>query len=314
MTWEFMVEDGALPGRGVGNAARPGEEDMGGGISFAAEHTCRSFAKNKVGMQMNIEPMSGRNQPAKPVALVTNAQVFAGPPAVEALLGAGFQVAVHDAAFASSDARDAYRDTHPDVSVLPDQDAAGIIRSACGLASRLDVLVSNDAWPPTQGPIEAAQVQDLRDTLERLVVFPFELARAAIPHLRRQAKARVVFVSSNRNRLPLPGGAIPDIARAGANALVKSLSIELAPHGIPVNAVAPNFLYSETYYPRARFVDDPAGRAYIEQTVPAGRLARPEEIGELIRYLACMEGSFMTGAVIDFSGGWPVSIPLRSAP
>jgi NAD(P)-dependent dehydrogenase (short-subunit alcohol dehydrogenase family) len=91
---------------------------------------------------------------------------------------------------------------------------------------------------------------------------------------------------------------------------VKSLSLELAPHGIPVNAIAPNYLYSETYFPRARFIDDPAGRAFIEGTVPVGRLAEPGEIGELIRSLATMQSTFLTGAIIDFSGGWPMA-PLR---
>jgi 3-oxoacyl-[acyl-carrier protein] reductase len=105
---------------------------------------------------------------------------------------------------------------------------------------------------------------------------------------------------------------MPDIARAGANALVRSLSLELAPHGIPVNAIAPNYLYSETYFPRARFIDDAAGRNFVRQVVPAGRLARPEEVGELARYLATMQGTFLTGAVIDFSGGWPAA-PERPA-
>lgn len=88
---------------------------------------------------------------------------------------------------------------------------------------------------------------------------------------------------------------------------MRSLSLELAPHQVPVNAIAPNYLYSETYYPRAVFVDDPRGRAFVEQVVPVGRLARPEEIGELVRYLATTQGSFMTGAIIDFSGGWPAA-------
>jgi NAD(P)-dependent dehydrogenase (short-subunit alcohol dehydrogenase family) len=140
-------------------------------------------------------------------------------------------------------------------------------------------------------------------------VFPFSLAKAAIPRLIAQQNARVVMITSNRTRLPLPGGAIPDAARAGLNALVKSLSLELAPHGIPVNAIAPNYLYSETYFPRAKFVDDAAGRAYIQEVVPVGRLARPEEIGELIRYLATMQGGFLTGSIIDFSGGWPAAQP-----
>ena len=209
----------------------------------------------------------------------------------------------------SSIAQANYRNANPDVFILPDQSPTEIVESAWAVSNRLDVLVSNDAYQPVHGSIEDAAIDSLEATLDRLVVFPFGIAKAAIPRLKDQAKARVVFISSNRNRLPLRGGSIPDIARAGVNALIKSLSIELAPHGIPVNAIAPNYLYSETYYPKARFVDDPAGRAYIEQTVPAGRLAEPEEIGELIHYLATMRGTFMTGAIIDFSGGWPVAVP-----
>ena len=250
-----------------------------------------------------------RRELTQPVALITNALAFAGPPAVASLLKAGFRVVVHDTAFTSSAAQAAYRSANPDVVVLSEQTPPEVVESAWAVGHRLDVLVSNDAYRPIHGPIEDAEIESLQSTLERLVVFPFGIAKAAIPRLKAQAKARIVFISSNRNRLPLRGGSIPDIARAGANALVTSLSIELAPYGIPVNAIAPNYLYSETYYPKARFVDDAAGRAFIEQTVPAGRLGEPQEIGELIHYLATMDGNFMTGAIIDFSGGWPVATP-----
>lgn len=241
------------------------------------------------------------------IALVTNVREFAGPPAVRALHAAGFQVLVHDVAFANPLTADQYRAEHPEVVVLPAQTPGELITAAWAVAERLDVLVSNDAYPPVHSPIATAAVDDLRATLERLVVFPFALAQAAIPRLTSQATARVIMITSNRTRLPFPGGAIPDAARAGANALVKSLSLELAPFGIPVNAIAPNYLYSETYYPRARFLDDPAGRAFIAETVPVGRLAQPEEIGELVQYLATMQGTFLTGAIIDFSGGWPAA-------
>ena len=245
---------------------------------------------------------------SKPLALVTNALEFAGPPAVKALHASGFQIVAHDALFAEASEREKYRVANPHVVPLAAQTPTNIVEAAWAVGQRLDVLVSNDAYQPIHGPIENAETAALQATLNQLVVFPFEIARAAIPKLKKQAAARIVFITSNRNRLPLAGGAIPDIARAGANALVKSLSLELAPHGIPVNAIAPNYLYSETYYPRARFVDDAAGRAYIEQVVPVGRLARPEEIGELIQYLATMQGTFLTGTTIDFSGGWPVAL------
>lgn len=242
-------------------------------------------------------------------ALVTNALEFAGPPAVSALADAGFRVVVHDRAFTDSAALARYRAMHPQVVALATQDPADLVEQAWCVSSRLDALVSNDAFPPVHGPVAEARLDDLRATLDHLLVFPFALARAAIPRLIAQGGARVVMITSNRTRLQQAGGAIPDIARAGLNALVRSLSLELAPHGVPINAIAPNFLYSETYYPRARFVDDPAGRAYVQSTVPAGRLAQPEEIGELIRYLATMKGSFLTGSIIDFSGGWPAGAP-----
>lgn len=243
-------------------------------------------------------------------ALVTNALEFAGPPSVEALRDAGFRVVVHDAAFADERVRASYAADRPGIAVLAEQEPERIVGAAVAATGGLDVIVSNDAHPAVHGPIEDAALDDLRATLERLVVFPFALARAAIPHLKTRAGARVVMITSNRTRLPLRGGAIPDAARAALNALVRSLSLELAPWSVPVNAIAPNYLYSETYHPRAVFVDDPKGRAFAEQVVPVGRLAEPAEIGELVRYLATAQGTFMTGAIIDFSGGWPAA-PAR---
>jgi len=245
-----------------------------------------------------------------PTVLITNVLAFAGPPAVEAFDEEHFNVVAHDPSFTDPDVRARYQQAHPSVHVMTEQEPSPIVEAAWQLSHRLDVLVSNDVFPPIHGPIEEVNTRDLEATLARLITFPFGVVQAAIPKLKQQNTARVVMVTSNRTRLPFPGGAIPDIARAGLNALVTSLSLELAPFGIPVNAIAPNYLYSEAYYPKAQFEDDPVGRAFIEQTVPVGRLGRPEELGELVRYLATMKGSFMTGAIIDFSGGWP-SGPVR---
>lgn len=238
-------------------------------------------------------------------ALITHVREFAGAPAQTALLDAGFRVCVHDVSFADPAVRIAYAAAYPAVEVLAEQTPPALI----GALDRLDVLVSNDAYPAVHAPLVAARAQDLRDTLERLVVFPFELMQSAMPRLLAADQARVVMITSSRTRLQAAGGAIPDAARAAINALVKSFSLELAPHQVPINAIAPNFLYSETYFPRAHFIDSADGQQFVRDSVPMGRLGQPEEIGELIAYLATMQGSFLTGAIIDFTGGWPAARP-----
>ena len=122
----------------------------------------------------------------KPVALITNALTFAGPAAVDTLLKAGFQVVVHDVAFISSETKANYRSANPDVFVIPDQTPVAIVESAWAVSNRLDVLVSNDAYRPIHGPVEDADIESLQSTLDRLVVFPFGIAKAAIPRLKAQ--------------------------------------------------------------------------------------------------------------------------------
>ncbi len=248
----------------------------------------------------------------QPTALVSNATDFAGPPAIDALIAAGFRVLVHDRAFADPAIWSRFSSAHPKAEYVAARDPASLIAAAWKTADRVDVIVSNDHYPAVHGPTDEASLDDFRRTLEVLVVEPFALLQAAIPRMKAQGGGAVVMITSCRTRLPIPGGAIPDAARAAANALVRSLAVELAPFSIAVNAIAPNFLYSEAYFPSATFMDDPAGRAYVEAAVPAKRLGRPDEVGELILFLATTKAQFLTGAIIDFAGGWPAS-PTRPA-
>jgi len=246
----------------------------------------------------------------KKIALVTNALDYVGPPAVQALLEVGYDVIAQDPAFQNTDKKEDYQTDNPGTIPLGVQEPKDLIQRVWDNYKKVDVLVSNDTFPAIHVPIDKARVEDLNATIENVLVYPFRLMQEAIPRLKKQGSGNVIMITSCRTELPLPGGAIPDIARAGANALVKSLSIELAPFGIPVNAIAPNYLYSEAYFPKAKFIDNPIGKNFIREVVPAGRLGEPEEIGELINYLANMKGSFHTGTIIKFAGGWP-SAPER---
>ena len=246
------------------------------------------------------------------IALVTNVLDFVGPPAVRALCENGFSVIAQDGAFTDEAIALRYRAEFAGVSTTAISEPQSLINMALELNGHLDVLVSNDAFGAIHNTIEDASVSDLQETLDHLVLYPFRLMQAALPVFKKQQSGNVIMITSCRTELPLAEGAIPDMARAAANALVTSLSLELAPFQVPVNAIAPNYLYSEAYFPKAKFIDDPAGRKFIQEVVPAGRLGRPEEMEELVAYLANMQGSFHTGSVIKFAGGWPAA-PKRPA-
>lgn len=242
-------------------------------------------------------------------ALVTNAADFAGPGAVLGLLEAGWRVLAHDRSFASDAAWASFSRDRDRLERIEAVEPEAVIQEAFARAGRLDALVSNDHHPARLQPSMDLPIEDLRANLERLVVDPFVGVGAAVPHFKAQGCGNIVMITSNRTRLPQPGGAIPDAARAGQNALVESFARELAPDNIVINAVAPNFLYSEAYYPKAIFERTEAGRDYVAREVPVGRLGDPAEIGELIAFLAGAKSRFMTGAIIDWSGGWPVGTP-----
>lgn len=250
---------------------------------------------------------------SRPYALVTNCLGFAGPAAVQALLEAGFTVLAHDREFENSKTWNSFQAGRDHLVPLSGSDPARILTQALGHTDHLGVIVSNDHVPAPALAPETAPLSALADNLDGLVTAPFALVQAAIPHLKAIGGGNVVMITSNRMNLPLKGGAFPDAARAGANALVKSLAIDLAEHQITVNAIAPNFLYSEAYYPAAFFKETQAGRAYVKASVPGGRLADPEEIGEVITFLATAKTRFLTGSIIEFSGGWPYG-PSRPNP
>ena len=243
----------------------------------------------------------------KKIAMVTNVCDYAGPPAVEALVSSGFTVIGHDPSFRNAESRNRYSKEHPEVITVEIQDPHDLILYVYKNFKTIQVLISNDNYPAIHGPISNADVNDLRATIESIIIFPFRLMKSAIPVFKNQRSGKIIFITSCRTELSLPEGSIPDIARSGANALVKSTSLELAPYNVPVNAIAPNYLYSEAYFPKSKFIDDPKGKAFIEDVVPVGRLGRPEEIGEIIAFLSEMKGSFQTGAIIKFSGGWPAA-------
>lgn len=237
--------------------------------------------------------------------LITHVQQYVGPGTVPILLREGMVPLCHDTSFADAQTAQAFEAAHPGAVVLQAQTPAALNTELQERGVALDAVISNDVFPNTPRPIEDIALQTLRNSFAALLEFPFQLTQLLLPAMKQRQQGCFIFVTSARYLQPEPGFAVATTIRAGTTAFATALAREAAPFGIQVNVVAPNYLYSEAYYPRARFIDDPTGRAEIAAKVPLGRLGTPEEAGELIAFLASGRAQFVTGQVVHFTGGWP---------
>ena len=239
------------------------------------------------------------------LVLLTNVTQYAGPGALCELEKDGCTVACQDRSFVDEVLRREFDRNSPYAASLGAQTPEQIHEETIERWGLPDAIVLNDVYPITRNDIEAIPAHDFRDTFEAVVMTPIRLVQLFLPAMKKRRRGAIVFVTSARETRPEPGFAVPTTLRAATTAFAKALAKEAARFGIQANVVAPNYLYSELYYPRARFVDDLAGRAEIAKLVPFGRLGAQDEVGALIAFLASGKSPFTTGQVIYFTGGWP---------
>ena len=166
---------------------------------------------------------------------------------------------------------------------------------------QVDILVNNAATNPYFGPLLEVQWAAWDKTFDVNVRGYFAAAKGVAKHLiDRAAPGSIVNVSSI---LGLRAGRMQGVyamTKAAVISMTQSLAVELGPHGIRVNAVAPGFI--RTRFSSALTENDDVRGMLVERT-PLGRLGAPEDIAPLVRYLASDASSFVTGATFVADGG-----------
>ena len=243
------------------------------------------------------------------IALITNVSHFMGPAITEEFCREGASVALHDrdeaavkpyAAIAERLGRDV-------LSLVGDLSRSGeadrAVEAVVARFGRLDILVNNNAHPPSGSPVEEITDAAWREMMARLLDEPFFCLRAALRVMRPAGSGKIINMSSAAAFPGLPNYAAYTAARAGVNGLTKAVGREVAGAGIQVNAIAQNYVENPTYFPPA-LTGDPVRLARMVKNIPAGRLARSEESARLAVYLASEDADFFIGQVIPFAGGW----------
>jgi 3-oxoacyl-[acyl-carrier protein] reductase len=168
---------------------------------------------------------------------------------------------------------------------------------------RLDILVNNAGLGTPLTPVEEIRPEDWDHSIRLNLKSAFLCIRAATPIMKGQQYGRIVNVSSvaGRNYSRLSASQYT-AAKAGLIGFTRHLAVELGPHGICVNAVAPSIALSERVKEKweARTEED---RQRILSNIPLGRVSKPEEVATVIAFLASDDASYVTGVCIDVNGG-----------
>jgi 2-dehydro-3-deoxy-L-rhamnonate dehydrogenase (NAD+) len=217
------------------------------------------------------------------VAIVTGAAGGFGTAIAERLRADGFEVAGGDL---------------PDLDVTDVASVDAFVAGVVERHGRLDVLVNNAGVAGTTAPVEEYPLEEWRHVLDVNLTGTFLCTRRCIAPMRVGGYGRIVNVASIAGKEGNPGMSAYSASKAGVITFTKSVGKELAQSGILVNCVVPAVFDSGLTH-----AAPPEERALYELRVPLGRMGRPEELAELVAWLASERCSFSTGAAFDLSGG-----------
>ncbi len=173
-----------------------------------------------------------------------------------------------------------------------------MVEEVYGAHGRIDLLVNNAAGN-FYAPSETLSPNAWRAVVEIDLYGTFFCSQAVAPVMRVAGGGRIVNISMTLHYRGWPEMAHATAAKAGVDALTRTLALEWAPHGIRVNAVAPGYVKTEMAP-----VDRPEFRRHWIEDAPMRRYATPEEIAPSVLYLASDASSFMTGSVLVVDGGY----------
>ncbi|MDA7467576.1 SDR family oxidoreductase [Planktomarina temperata] len=237
-------------------------------------------------------------------ALVTGAAGGIGTSIVEKLRAQGAKVVVADRVTEGIAA-----EAHLPGDLLDGLYCDGLAAAASVALGGLDIVINN-AGVITRGPVTETSDADWDLSMGVNVEAPFRICRAAIPLMAETGGGTIVNTASCwGGKSPGPNHAIYCMTKAAIASLTQCMGMDHAHQGIRINAVCPNEVNTpmlRSGFAKRGFDPDKAVEE-LGRSVPLGRIAEPEDIADVVLFLASDAARYMCGALVEVNGGKPVA-------
>ncbi|HET9702761.1 MAG TPA: SDR family oxidoreductase [Vicinamibacterales bacterium] len=186
-------------------------------------------------------------------------------------------------------------------------EAQRLVDTAVAEYGGLEIVLHNAGGPPAGETLQMTDEQ-WQKAFEQNLLSLTRIARAAAPEMAKAGYGRVLTIASSSIKQPIPNLALSNALRAGVWGLAKTLSRELAPQGILVNVIAPGRIDTERIAELDQANAQKSGKTIDDvrkasvASIPLGRLGRPEELANLVVFLASQAASYITGQAITVDG------------
>jgi 3-oxoacyl-[acyl-carrier protein] reductase len=186
-------------------------------------------------------------------------------------------------------------------------EAKRLVDAAVAAYGGLEIVVHNAGGPPAGETLQMTDEQWQKALEQNLLSFT-RIVGAAAPEMRKAGYGRVLTIASSSIKQPIPNLALSNALRAGVWGIAKTLSRELAAQGILVNVIAPGRIDTERIAELDQANAHKSGKSIEDVrkasvgSIPLGRLGRPEELANLVVFLASEAGSYITGQAITVDG------------
>jgi gluconate 5-dehydrogenase len=192
-------------------------------------------------------------------------------------------------------------------SVFDVTDSAAVRASIAAIAAQhhgVDILVNN-AGIQRRHPMVDFPESEWDEIIATNLTAPFLVSQAVLPGMIERRRGKIIHIASLMSELGRPTVVPYTAAKGGVRQLTRGMAVELAPHNVQVNAIAPGYFATEM---NRALLDNAEFDAWVKKRTPAGRWGQPEEIAGLAVFLASSAADYMTGQMLVMDGGMSVAL------